>query len=101
MKQLCCPDLKLKSHGRSVSIQDDDEAVRRFDAKMETREAQAIYKKRAPLVEFPNVWTKTKFKLRRFSTRGLAKVQCETCWAALAFNLQRMFRLAPELIPTG
>ena len=101
MKLLCCPHLKLKSHGRSVSIQDDDEAGRRYDAKMETREAQAIYKKRAPLVEFPNVWTKTKFKLRRFSTRGLAKVQCETCWAALAFNLQRMFRLAPELIPTG
>ena len=101
VKQLCCPDLKLKSHGRSVSIQDYDEAVRRFDAKMETQEAQAIYKKRAPLVGFPNAWIKTKFKLRRFSTRGLAKVKCEACWAALAFNLQRMFQLAPELIPTG
>ena len=101
VKQLCCPDLKLKSHGRSVSIQDYDEAVRRFDAKMDTQGAQAIYKKRAPLVEFPNAWIKTKFKLRRFSTRGLAKVRCEACWAALAFNLQRMFQLAPELIPTG
>ena len=101
VKQLCCPDLKLKSHGRSVSIQDYDEAVRRFDAKMDTKEAQAIYKKRAPLVEFPNAWIKTKFKLRRFSTRGLAKVKCEACWAALAFNLQRMFQLALELIPTG
>ena len=101
MKQLCCPDSKLKSGGRSVSIQDYDEAVRRFDAKMETEKARAIYKTRAPLIEFPNAWIKTKFKLRRFSTRGLAKVQCEACWAALAFNLQRMFKLAPELIPSG
>ena len=100
-KQLCCPTLKLKSNGRSVSIQEHDEAVRRFDAKMETETAKAIYKKRAPLIEFPNAWIKTKFKLRRFSTRGLEKVSCEACWAALAFNLQRMFKLAPELIPTG
>ena len=101
VQQLCCPDLKLKHNGRSVSIQQHDEAVRRFDAKMETAEAQAIYQRRAPLVEFPNAWIKTKFKLRRFSTRGLAKVKCEACWAALAFNLQRMFQLAPELIPAG
>ncbi len=101
VKQLCCPDLKLKSAGRSVSIQDYDEAVRRFDAKMETEKAQTIYKQRAPLIEFPNAWIKTKFKLRRFSTRGLAKVSCEAHWAAPAFNLQRLFKLAPELIPTG
>jgi len=101
VQQLCCRDLQLKRNGRSVSIQEHHEAVRRFDAKMGTREAQAIYKKRAPLVEFPNAWIKTKFKLRRFSTRGLAKVKCEACWAALAFNPQRMFQLAPELIPTG
>jgi transposase len=101
MQQLCCPDLKLKSGGRSVSIQEYDEAVRRFDAKMETEKAKAIYKTRAPLIEFPNAWIKTKFKLRRFSTRGLAKVGCEARWAALAFNLQRMFKLAPDLIPTG
>jgi transposase len=101
MKQMCCPDSKLKGGGRSVSIQDYDEAVRSFDAKMETEKAKAIYKTRAPLIEFPNAWIKTKFKLRRFSTRGLAKVKCEARWAALAFNLQRMFKLAPELIPTG
>ncbi len=84
-----------------MSIQEYDEAVRRFDAKMETEKARAIYKQRAPLIEFPNAWIKTKFKLRRFSTRGLAKVNCEAHWAALAFNLQRLFKLAPELIPSG
>ena len=39
VQQLCCPDLKLKHNGRSVSIQQHDEAVRRFDAKMETEQA--------------------------------------------------------------
>jgi hypothetical protein len=36
--------------------------------------------------------------LRRFATRGLAKVRCEALWAALTFNLQRAFRLAPQLV---
>jgi hypothetical protein len=45
--------------------------------------------------EFPNAWIKTKLKLTRFATRGLERVQCEAIWAAMTFNLQRMFRLAP------
>ncbi len=51
---------------------------------------------RAP-VEFPNAWIKQKLGLRRFATRGLPKVGCEALWAALTYNLQRAFRLAPEL----
>jgi hypothetical protein len=78
-------------------VQLSDPAVVAFDEKMQTPAAQAIYKRRAPLIEFPNAWIKQKLKLRRFSTRGLAKVRCEALWAALTFNLQRMFRLAPEL----
>jgi hypothetical protein len=62
---------------------------------MKRPESKAIYKKRAPLAEFPNAWIKTKLKLRRFATRGLERVQCEAIWAAMTFNLQRMFRLAP------
>ena len=72
-----------------------------FDEKMQRPEAQAIYKQRASLVEFPNAWIKDKLKRRRFATRGRKKVQCEALWAALTFNLQRMFRLAPELVPIG
>ena len=72
-----------------------DPAIERFDEKMRQPEALAIYKQRAPLIEFPNAWIKQKLKLRRFSTRGLPKVRCEALWAAMTFNLQRMFRLAP------
>jgi hypothetical protein len=93
----CCPKLSLDNGGRSVSFTLYDPAIERFDEKMQRAEAQAIYKRRAPLAEFPNAWIKTKLKLRRFATRGLRKVQCEATWAALTFNLQRMFRLAPEL----
>jgi len=96
-REKCCPKLKISKRGRSVSVQLSDPAVEAFDRKMQTPEAQAIYKRRAPLIEFPNAWIKQKLKLRRFATRGLAKVRCEALWAALTFNLQRMFRLAPEL----
>jgi transposase len=91
----CCPNLNLKNGGRSVSFTLHDEVIEAFDAKMKKPESLAIYKKRAPLAEFPNAWIKTKLKLRRFATRGLERVQCEAIWAAMTFNLQRMFRLAP------
>ena len=65
---------------------------------MATPEAQRIYSRRAPLVEFANAWIKQKLGLRRFSTRGRKKVQCEALWAALTHNLQRAFQLAPQLL---
>jgi transposase len=94
-RKACCPELDLNYGGRSVSIKIADAAIERFDEKMKRPEALAVYKQRAPLVEFPNAWIKQKLKLRRFATRGLAKVRCEALWAAMTFNLQRMFRLAP------
>jgi transposase len=94
-RRQCCPDLNLNNGGRSVSFPLYDAAIEAFDEKMQREESQAIYKKRAPLAEFPNAWIKTKLKLRRFATRGLERVHCEAIWAAMTFNLQRMFRLAP------
>lgn len=91
----CCPEASLRDGGRSVTIPLYDPVIERFDEKMAEPQALAIYKKRAPLAEFPNAWIKTKLKLRRFATRGLERVQCEAMWAALTFNLQRMFKLAP------
>jgi len=91
----CCPEVKLNNGGRSVSIRVRNEAIERFDEKMKRPEALALYKQRAPMVEFPNAWIKQKLKLRRFATRGLSKVRCEALWAVMTFNLQRMFRLAP------
>jgi len=97
---LCCPGIDLSKYGRSVSRTLAGPAVQAFDEKMQRPEAQALYKQRAPLAEFPNAWIKDKLKLRRFATRGRNKVRCEALWAALTFNLQRMFRLAPELVPS-
>ncbi len=94
-RRKCCPKLHLKNGGRSVSFTLYDQPIEAFDEKMKKAESLAIYKKRAPLAEFPNAWIKTKLKLRRFATRGLKRVQCEAIWAAMTFNLQRMFRLAP------
>jgi len=96
-RRLCCPELDLKNGGRSASFTMYDPVIEQFDEKMKRPEALAIYKQRAPLAEFPNAWIKTKLKLRRFATRGLEKVSCEAGWAALTFNLQRLFELAPEL----
>ena len=95
-RRLCCPKLDLKNGGRSASFTMYDRVIEQFDEKMKRPEALAIYKQRAPLAEFPNAWIKTKLKLRRFATRGLEKVSCEAAWAALTFNLQRLFELAPE-----
>jgi hypothetical protein len=94
-RQLCCPKLSLENGGRSVSFTLYDPVIEAFDEKMRQPEALAIYKRRAPLAEFPNAWIKTKMKVRGFATRGLAKISCEALWAAMTFNLQRMFRLAP------
>lgn len=94
-RKKCCPKASLNDSGRSVSFTIYDPEIEQFDEKMACPEALAIYKKRAPLAEFPNAWIKTKLKLRRFATRGLERVQCEAMWAALTFNLQRMFKLAP------
>ena len=82
----CCPRLKAGPRGRTRSEQRASAAVEAFDRKMATAEGQAIYRERAPLVEFPNAWIKTKLGLRRFATRGLEKVRCEALWAALTFN---------------
>ena len=94
-RALCCPERNLDDGGRTASLRVHDPAIERFDEKMKSPEALAVYKQRAPLVEFPNAWIKQKLKLRRFATRGLSKVRCEALWAAMTFNLQRMFRLAP------
>jgi NAD(P)-dependent dehydrogenase (short-subunit alcohol dehydrogenase family) len=37
-------------------------ALTRYHAKMQTDRAKAIYKQRAPVVEFPNAWLKDKLK---------------------------------------
>ncbi len=86
----CCPGTK---RGRSWVRSEATPEVAAFQAKMETPEAQAIYKQRAGVAEFPNAWIKDKIGLRQFRLRGLAKVTLEALWACLTYNVSQWIRL--------
>jgi hypothetical protein len=90
-KAQCCPT--RSQAGRSLVRAEEGPEMRAFRAKMETPEAKAIYKKRGPVAEFPNLCIKERFGLRRFSVRGLKKVQIEAMWVCLAYNIQQWIRL--------
>jgi transposase len=86
----CCP---TSTSGRSLVRAEDGPEVRAFRVKMETEAAKAIYKKRGPVAEFPNLCVKERFGVRRFSVRGLKKVNTEAWWLLLTFNVQQWIRL--------
>jgi transposase len=86
----CCPGTK---RGRSVVRSEATPEMAAFQAKMETPEAQAIYKQRAGVAEFPNAWIKDKIGLRQFRLRGLVKVTLEAVWACLTYNICQWIRL--------
>ena len=60
---------------------------------MQSEAAQALYRLRAPVAEFSNLWLKSKLGLWQFCVRGLPKVRCEVLWACLTYNIQQWFRL--------
>ena len=72
-------------------------AVTAFLEKMKTEGAQAIYRLRGRVAEFPHAWLKAKIGLRQFRVRGLKKVRCEALWACLAYNLAQWVRLRWKL----
>jgi hypothetical protein len=86
----CCPGTK---RGRSLVRSEATPEMVAFQAKMETPEAQAIYKQRAGVAEFPNAWIKDKIGLRQFRLRGLVKVTFGALWACLAYNICQWIRL--------
>lgn len=90
----CTPQNTMPKYGRTVSVQIEGEAVALYREKMNTGEAKAIYRQRAPVAEFPNAWLKDKLRWVRLRCRGLVKAQAEALWAALTYNLQRYFKLA-------
>ena len=85
---------RMERHGRAVSIRLEDDRLDAFVANMETEAAKAIYKKRAPLAEFPNAWLKTKRNWARVRPRGRKRVTAEATWPALVRNPQRYLTLA-------
>jgi len=86
----CCPGTK---RGRSLVRSEQTPELAAFQAKMETAEAQAIYKQRSGVAEFPNAWIKDKIGLRQFRLRGLVKVRLEALWACLTYNICQWIRL--------
>lgn len=91
-KEQCCP--KAIKKGRSLIRSEPRPEVAALAAKMETEQAKAIYKQRAPVAEFPNLWIKEKIGLRQFRLRGLQKVRTETVWVCLTYNIQQWIRLS-------
>jgi len=89
-KPQCCPQT---TRGRSLSRLEYETEVLSHKAKMQTAEAQEIYKQRAQTAEFPIAWLKEKIGLRRFRVRGLLKAELEALWACLTHNLQQWVRL--------
>ena len=86
----CCPGTK---RGRSLVRSEATPEIVAFQAKMKTPETQAIYKQRAEVAEFPNLWIKDKIGLRQFRLRGLVKVTLEAVWACLTYNICQWIRL--------
>ena len=90
-KDSCCPG--NESTGRMITRAVEAPAVRAFIEKMGTEAAQAVYRLRGAVAEFPNAWIKAKIGLRQFRVRGLPKVLCEALWACLTYNIQQWIRL--------
>jgi len=90
LKSQCCPKT---NRGRWVARREDDPAVAALRQKMQSPQAQEIYRQRGPIAEFPNLWIKSKIGLRRFSVRGIKKVTMEAIWACLTYNIQQWLRL--------
>ena len=85
----CCP----KSKSRRITRSENSETVKVFLRKMETTEAQQIYRQRSQVAEFVHAWIKEKFGLRQFRLRGLRKVQIECLWVSLTYNIRQWIRL--------
>jgi hypothetical protein len=90
----CCPvKAGQRVKGRMLVRTENVLVVAAYVEKMKTPEAQAVYRQRKRTAEFPNLWIKEKFGLRRFRVRGLVKATCEALWACLTYNLQQWVRL--------
>ena len=71
----------------SVGCVVESAAMRQYMARMKKPWAQALYKKRCEIAEFPHMWAKAVKKWRRFSVRGLVKTGMEALWVAFATSL--------------
>jgi hypothetical protein len=73
--------------GRAVTRQEHEGLIEALRARMGTAAAKALYRLRGQNVELVNADWKEHRHLRRFSGRGLARVECEVGLLVLAHNL--------------
>lgn len=70
----------------------DSPAIANWRVRMGTEAAQAIYRLRSSIAEFPNAVFRNR-GLKQFLVRGTEKVKAAALWQALAFNLTRIASL--------
>jgi hypothetical protein len=78
--------------GRTVHRSEHEEQIEALRARMESEEAQQLYKLRRQTVELVNADWKTHRKLRRFSGRGLERVRGQVGLIVLAHNLLTLLK---------
>lgn len=79
---------------------DDSEAVAQWRSRMSGDQAKGVYKQRAATAECVNAQARNR-GLQRMPVRGLRKVRALAYLYALAHNLMRMAKIAPQLIGWG
>lgn len=79
---------------------DDSEPVAQWRARMAGDEAKDLYKQRAATAECVNALARNR-GLQRVPVRGLRKVRAVAYLYALAHNLMRMAKIAPQMIGWG
>jgi hypothetical protein len=87
--------------GQQPQIRPHEAAARRHRQLMEMEEAQAAYRRRAPLIEPLFGILKTQQGAWRFTLRGLSEVEAEWTLLATAFNLRTLWRLRRDRAPAG
>jgi transposase len=88
-REQCCPGAKRRTLVRSENLP----VMAAYLEKIKSEAARLLYRRRAPVAEFPNAWLKAKIGLRQFRVRGSQKARCEVLWACLTYNIQQWFRL--------
>ena len=87
----------LGREGKKASAVDPQKrpATDRMRKRLETEAGRARYARRKWLSEAPNGWIKEVLGFRRFSFRGLEKVEAEWNLVCLALNVRRIAALTP------
>ena len=86
--------LKEGETTRRVERVSESDAMKGFLERQQQPAIQELYKRRKAVAEFPQLRFKGNWGVRQFTVRGLAKVNREAIWIALAHHVSQWFRLS-------